>query len=423
MKRISYAKLALATVAAGGLAATAIPAYAATPAGALTYQVHPIAVQANVGNSPANLFKNPADCLAQTGLACQQPSDIRAAYNIPETINGEPAGTGQTIIIVDAFGSPTAASDLATFSDAFGLPQADLNIIYPGGKPTWNGRGTQLGWAQETSLDIQWAHAVAPGATIDLLVAANDHGSSLNNAVRYAVKHKLGNVLSMSYGIPEYALRGNNGQQRQAHKSFVKAAKQGMSVFASSADDGSDNGAGYENFSYPASDPSVTAVGGTSLWAGSGVDEPRETVWGDFADCPLDCVDGVFGATGGAPSLITGKQGSDVSYNGSVYTGVLTYLGMMGGDNNGFYFMGGTSAGSPQWAAVAADLDQATGSKIGTVSQYAESWAKAGLLYDVTKGSNSTPTFAGGYSATTGWDAPTGWGTPDVGAIIDSLTK
>lgn len=425
MKRMSYAKLALATAAAAGLTVSALPAYAASPDGSFTYRVKPIVVKSHFGNTPAALPTGPSDCLAATGgeFACQTPQSIRAAYNIPGTINGAPAGTGQTIVIVDAFGSPTAASDLATFSTAFGLPQADLSIHYPGGKPTWNGRGTQLGWAQETSLDIQWAHAVAPGAKIALVVAANDHGTSLDNAVRYAVDNKLGNVLSMSYGEPENLIHGNSAQQSQAHKTFVKAAAQGMSVFASSADAGSDNGAGYENFSLPAADPLVTAVGGTNLFAGSGLPEPQETVWGDFANCPTNCADGPFGATGGAPSLLTDKQGSDVAYNGSVYTGVLTYLGMMGGDANGFYFFGGTSAGSPQWAGIAADIDHATGSKLGSVNNYAQSWAGSGLLYDVTEGSNSTPTFSGGYSATTGWDAPTGWGTPDVGSIIASLSK
>lgn len=416
--------IALAVAASTG-ASAATPATAG-PATSGVYTVHPIIEKATLSADALTPALTPAECLRQTkgAIACQTPESIRAAYDIPSTINGVPAGTGQTIVIVDAFGSPTVQSDLATFSQAFGLPAPHLTVYYPGGKPTWNGRGTQAGWAQETSLDVQWAHAVAPGAKIALVVAANDHGASIDNAVKYAVDNHLGDVLSMSYGEADYLIsspHANNGQTSQAQKSFAKGVAQGMSFFASSGDEGSDNDAGYPNFGFPASDPNVTAVGGTNLWAGSGLTRPHDTVWGDFANCPLSCAIGPVGATGGAPSLFLPKGGSDVAYNASVYTGVLTYLGFMGGAENGFYYFGGTSAGSPQWAALTADTVQAIGHPIGNVSRLAANWASKGLLYDVTQGSNTTPTYQGGYSATAGWDRPTGWGTPDVGRIIASL--
>ena len=428
MKRTSLVSLALAIAGTAALAIGAgAPATAATaPDTSGIYTVHPIVEKATLATGALTPSFTPADCLAQTGgrVACQTPETIRAAYDIPATIGGVPAGTGQTVVIVDAFGSPTVASDLATFSQTFGLPAPHLTVYYPGGKPTWNGRGTQTGWAEETSLDVQWAHAVAPGANIALVIAANDHGASIDNAVRYAVDNRLGNVLSMSYGEADYLIaspHANNGQTTQAQKSFAKAAAAGMSLFASSGDDGSDNGAGYPNFGFPASDPNVTAVGGTNVWAGSGLNAPHDTVWGDYADCPLTCAFGVVGETGGAPSLFLPKGGSDVAYNASVYTGVLTYLGFLGGDANGFYYFGGTSAGSPQWAALTADAIQAVGHTVGNVSHYAQGWAASGILFDVTQGSNATPTYTGGYSATAGWDRPTGWGTPDVGRIIAAL--
>ena len=428
MKRTSLVSLALAIAGTAALAIGAgAPATAATaPDTSGIYTVHPIVEKAALATSALTPSFTPADCLAQTGgrVACQTPETIRAAYDIPATIGGVPAGTGQTVVIVDAFGSPTVASDLATFSQTFGLPAPHLTVYYPGGKPTWNGRGTQTGWAEETSLDVQWAHAVAPGANIALVIAANDHGASIDNAVRYAVDNRLGNVLSMSYGEADYLIaspHANNGQTTQAQKSFAKAAAAGMSLFASSGDDGSDNGAGYPNFGFPASDPNVTAVGGTNVWAGSGLNAPHATVWGDYADCPLTCAFGVVGETGGAPSLFLPKGGSDVAYNASVYTGVLTYLGFLGGDANGFYYFGGTSAGSPQWAALTADAIQAVGHTVGNVSHYAQGWAASGILFDVTQGSNATLTYTGGYSATAGWDRPTGWGTPDVGRIIAAL--
>lgn len=423
VKRAGAATAAVVLGALGlaALAPGAADAAAAKSSGTLVYTVHPKIEKASLRPSAIKPGLTPAQCVAQAGVACQTPDSIRSAYNIPSTINGMPAGTGQTVVIVDAFGSPTLRQDLATFSSTFGLPAPNLNVFYPSGKPTYNGSANQQGWAEETSLDVQWAHAVAPGATIDLVIAPSNYGNALNIAQRYAVQHHLGNVMSMSFGEPEYLIHANSSQVAQSHKIYQQATAQHMSIFASSADDGSDNGAGYPNFNYPASDPLVTAVGGTNLWVDSGTDNPRETVWGDFADCPLTCQYGPIGATGGAPSLITSKPGSDVAYNASVYTGVLTYLGFLGGDNNGFYFFGGTSAGSPQWAALTADVDQAVGHSIGSINQYEQQWATSGVLYDVTEGSNSTPTYTGGYSAAAGYDRPTGYGTPDVGKIITAL--
>jgi subtilase family serine protease len=363
----------------------------------------------------------PQDCLAATKgvVACQDPASIRAAYDIPETVHGQPAGTGQTIVIVDAFGSPTALSDLQRFSTRFGLPAPKLDIYYPDGKPAYHGTANQEGWAEETSLDIQWAHAVAPGARIALVVAATNYGNALNNAQRYVVSHHLGNVMSLSFGISEGLIKGDNGQMLQSSKIYSDARNAGITVFASSGDDGSDNLLGTPTFAFPAADPNVTAVGGTNLYAGSGITtEPRETVWGDYAECPLTCKYGPIGATGGAPSLFTGKKGSDVAYNASVYTGVLTYLGFLGGDANGFYYFGGTSAGSPQWAAVTAILDQARGTSLGYIRDDLAGWARTGALYDVTEGSNSTPSYTGGFSATVGHGLPAGYGTPDVGELI-----
>jgi subtilase family serine protease len=414
-------------VLAGGLAAAVSPgAAASTGSDRIVYSANPPHAKATaLGKHPHLLSLTPAECLAETGgeFACQTPQSIASAYDIPSRVTGKLPGTGKTIVIVDAFGSPTLQSDLATFDDAFGLPAPpSLVVAYPGGKPTFQGKAGQLSWAEETSLDVQWAHAVAPGAKIVLVVAASNYGNVLNNAVRYAVDNRLGDVISMSYGIAEADLHGNNGQISQAHKIFQDATAAGITLLASSGDDGSDNNAGYPNFGYPASDPLVTAVGGTDLWVGSGLNEPRETVWGDYALCPTTCDDGPLGVTGGAPSRITGKQGSDVSYNAGVYTGVLTYLGFLGPDDSGLYFFGGTSAGSPQWAGIVAMVDQARGSDIGGLNPRIHTLTQAGDLYDVTVGANITPTYTGGYWAHAGHDEPTGNGSPDVAKIINTLS-
>jgi subtilase family serine protease len=379
-------------------------------------------------------FPTPSQCVAAFGLACYTPALIRTAYDIPSTFDG----TGQTIVIVDAYGSPTVRSDLHIFDLVFGLPDPELNIIYPGGSPVYNPlqHHNEMSWANETSLDVQWAHAIAPGATIDLVIAANNGGDVLNNAVRYAIDHRLGNVISLSWGTPESAIRGNgnNAHLMQAHQNFLAAQAASITVFASAGDNGASNGASFPNALYPASDPLVTSVGGTNLFMDDSGNYLSEDVWNDSdpALCPFGCLNGIFGATGGSPSLVFSapsfqqavsgnsmRSTSDVSYNASVYTGILVYLGFPPAAQQGFYFFGGTSEGAPQWAAITALADQAAGHALGYLSPslYAISLAS---FHDVTVGQNS---FNGpGFPAKPGYDYPTGLGSPDVANLILALT-
>jgi subtilase family serine protease len=143
------------------------------------------------------------------------------------------------------------------------LPAPDLTVVYPGGNPTFNPlqSHSEANWAFETSLDVQWAHAIAPDAKIVLVVAANNGGNVLNNAQRYAIDNHLGQVMPLSFGIDEAALRGNNGnngQLAQAHQNYVAARDAGITVFTSAGDGGASDGFPFVNASYPASDPLVT---------------------------------------------------------------------------------------------------------------------------------------------------------------------
>jgi subtilase family serine protease len=380
-------------------------------------------------------FPTPSQCVAAYGLACYTPALIRAAYNVPSSLDG----AGQTIVIVDAYGSPTIRNDLHVFDQVFGLPDPVLNIIYPGGHPVYNPRQShnETSWASETSLDVEWAHAIAPAATIDLVIAANNGGNVLNNAVRYAVNNHLGNVISLSWGAPEGVIRGggNNTQLQQAHQIFTAAQQASISVFASSGDNGADNGLGFSNALYPASDPLVTAVGGTNLFMDDSGLYESEDVWNDsnLNLCPFGCKDGVFGATGGAPSFIfpapsyqealsgnSMRSTSDVSYNASVYTGILVYLGFLPAGQNGLYFFGGTSEGAPQWAAITALADQAAGHALGFLNPslyaIASSATYSSNFHDITFGDNA------GFTAAVGYDYPTGVGSPNVAQLIVALT-
>ncbi|HET9632127.1 MAG TPA: S53 family peptidase [Terrabacter sp.] len=433
---LASAALALGTTLAAGSAATA----AGTDNSDIVYTVHPHALQYSTG-SQVGALPTPSQCVARIGLACYTPALIRKAYDIPDGWTGK----GQRIVIVDAYGSPTVRQDLDIFSQTFGLPKADLNVYYPGGKPQTSTahQGQPLGWAGETSLDVQWAHAIAPDATINLVVAPNNYGNALNVAVRYAVDHDLGDVLSMSYGSDEAAIKGagNNLQLQQSHANFEAAAAKGISVFASSGDDGASNGGPRLAAGYPASDPLVTAVGGTNLFASDTGAYQGETVWGDQASCaqhqPFGCTLGPIGATGGAPSAIfaapsyqagvTGsamRTTSDVSYNASVYTSVFVYVGFNAkASDNGFYFYGGTSSGSPQWAAIGALADQQAGHRLGQLNPalYAIGTGATHALafHDVTSGNNAWD--GPGLDARAGYDDPTGLGSPDVAGLVGQL--
>jgi subtilase family serine protease len=255
-------------------------------------------------------------------------------------------------------------------------------------------------------------------------------------AVKYAFDNLLGDVLRMSYGAPEDQINGNSDQQNQAHANFTSAVANGMSLFASAGDSGATEGTSATTALYPSSDPLVTAVGGTNLFLSDSGAYQSEDVWNDAVDCPFGCTAGEIGATGGAPSTlftapsyqagITGyssRTTSDVAFNASVYTATMIYLGFLGGSSNGFYFFGGTSEGSPSWAAITAIANSAIGHPLGQLNPllykiYGTS-AYASDFHDITVGNNA---FNGpGFPAKAGYDLPTGLGSPDVAHLISSL--
>ena len=435
-RRRSALAAGVALLTAVAAVALSSPASAASAGNGLAYTVHPLSAFFSA-SAPA-AFPTPSQCVAASGLACYTPAEIRTAYDIPASYTG----AGTSIVIVDAYGSPTIQHDLATFSAAFGLPYGagTLNIFYPGGKSqTQTAHADPFGWSVETSLDVEWAHAIAPQATINLVVASSPNDSVVNNAIKFAVDNNLGDVISMSFGSDEAKLVGKNSNAIQASQStqiFAAAAAKGIAMFASSGDGGASDGYAVANAGYPASDPNVISVGGTNLFMQDDGTYVGETVWndGDPAQCPFGCTRGIFGATGGAPSKLfaaspfqnavsgqAARTTSDVGYDASVYTAVLVYIGSFPNPaQNGFYHVGGTSAGSPQWAAIAA-LAKAAGVSLSGLNAklYGAAASHPAAFHDVTVGSND---FQGpGFSAGPGYDIPTGLGSPDVAKLIAAL--
>jgi subtilase family serine protease len=393
------------------------------------------------------------------GPRCYQASQIQQAYGYSGLLASGVDGRGKTIVIVDAFSSPTIASDLKDFDRDMGLPDTAFTITPIGNVPAFDiNSDTQVGWAGETSLDVQWAHAMAPGAAIDLVEAASNSDADIFAATKYAVDHKLGDVISQSFGEAESCV--DPALLRQENALFAMAAKQGMTVFASTGDSGAaqpscDGSSAVFAAPFPASNPNVTGVGGTTLDAdpvtGSYI---GETAWTEplfgcnfpAIDYPADvnCSGGGFSTLydrpawqrpmikGGGPQA--GRGVPDVAYDAGVNGGVLVHVGFLlevfGFDKDAPLYLtfGGTSAGSPQWAGLAADADQMAKHDIGAINDNLYRLAHhphgAAFFHDVTTGNNDVAEIGGqGYDAGPGWDAVTGLGTPNAAALLPALAK
>ena len=381
--------------------------------------------------------KSAFSCESITGIApCYGPAQIRAAYDIPANLTG----AGRTIVIIDAFRDPTIRSDVAKFDSIFKLPAIALNIICPDGCPTFDSTSRdEVGWTDETSLDVEWAHAIAPRATIDLVQAQSDDDSDILAAQQYVVGHNLGDVVSQSFGEGETCMQPSILSAQ--HKAFELAEREKITVFAATGDYGAAQGScvGFDFFASagtPATDPLVTAVGGTHLNASFSTGAYHgESVWNNSGQIPD------FGAGGGGFSTIytrpsyqnAAHTGSsfrgipDVAYDADVYSGVLGVCSECNFGAQSFAVFGGTSAGTPQWAAIAALADQAAGHRLGLLNPALYAIA-AGSSYhyafrDVTSGNNSWDvSLFTGYSAKPGWDAASGLGSPNVAHLISLLT-
>ncbi|PYI66314.1 protease [Arthrobacter livingstonensis] len=393
-----------------------------------------------------------AQCRAQIGVPCYSPQEIRQAYGLTPLLNKGYTGAGQTIVIIDSYGSPTLEADLAVFDADFGLPAPpSLKVLAPlGTVPFDPSNNDMLGWAEETSLDVQWAHAMAPGAGIVVMTSPVSETEGVQGLPeflqleQYAVNHHLGKIVSQSWAATEETLLTTSGRavMAQFNAFYRQSTLRGVTFLGSTGDSGTANVAvdgstyPYPTVNFPAISPWVTAVGGTSLYASTTGAYQSETVWND----------GIGSATGGGVSkataepfyqrllprqdqrILAGQRAvPDISFNADPNTGVLVHLGFLGAGNNGYYIFGGTSEGSPAWAGVVADLNQRAGFALGFLNPtlYALGAAKLiypAVLHDVTVGNNAQPPIAG-FSAGAGWDAATGWGTPKLSGFADSFIR
>ncbi len=312
---------------------------------------------------------NPDATTSPTGLS---PATIKSVYSFSTSLT---AGAGQTVAIVDAYDDPTAESDLGVFSAQFGLPACTTaNGCFV--KVNQNG-GTKYprknsGWALEIALDIEWAHAIAPGARILLVEASSNSFANLLAAEDYAAAHA--GYVSNSWGGSEFS--GESGYD--AH--FTRA---GTSFFVSSGDAGLPA-------EYPSASPKVISVGGTTLHF-SGSTFTGETGWssGGGGCSTYETANGAQSAFSGYAQVSCGGKRAtpDVSLDADPASGVSVYDTTLYQGQSGWFRVGGTSASSPMWAGRAADSGRVIDASAvyGTTISYR----------DITSGNNGAPCLVG----------------------------
>lgn len=367
------------------------PVAAKSPSGPpYNWQAHPpIHVKPNTTTSPTGLL----------------PTQVRQAYGFDQL---SADGSGQTIAIIDAYDAPTIESDLQTFTSKFNLQTMSFNttsspwfqkVYAQGSQPR-----TNSGWALEASLDVEWAHAIAPQANILLVEAASSRFSDLLAAVDVAVNSGA-DVVSMSWGGSEFS----------SESSYDFHFKKSGVVFTASS---GDSGAGV---SYPAASPYVLGVGGTTLNLDSSGNVTSETAWSESGG-GISSYEAEPGYQSSYPMPSSGgKRGiPDVSYDANPNTGFPVYDSTSYQGQSGWWQVGGTSAGAPQWAALVALADQLSGSPLSgnylnSSAFYNAATANYAANYrDITSGSN-------GYSAGTGYDFVTGLGSPKANSLVTYL--
>jgi len=337
--------------------------------------------------------------LSTSGVPPFVPTDIGSAYDFTPLYTRGVDGNGTSIAIIDAYGDPTLQSDLSSFDSLNSLPTPSLNTFYPDGVP----RRGNSGWALETALDVEWAHAIAPSARVDLIVTVDSSLGHIYDGIAYVANSlTTETVLSMSLGLSELSYPTTGSYTIAAtHQLFITITSHGTTVFASSGDSGASSCCNPE---YPASDPLVVAVGGTSLTLNPDASYSTESTWSGGGAGSSSIFSKPSWQQGLGDSM---RDAVDVSYDADPNTGVLV---IQGGNE---YQVGGTSVGSPQWAALGALASQATGSRFGSV---ASKLYTISTYHDITTGSD------GFFTAGAGWDYPTGLGTPDANAIVNSLS-
>jgi subtilase family serine protease len=304
------------------------------------------------------------------------PTQVKKAYNLPTT-----GGSG-TIALIDAYDCPTVQNDFVTFSQQFGLPTTNFekHMLKPN-------TAVDAGWALEISLDVQWAHAIAPNATILLVEAQTASFTDLLAAISYAANRADVVAVSMSWGGSEFSGQSAiNAYFSSNHVVF----------FASTGDAGA-------GVIWPSTSSKVVAVGGTTLALNSDGTVASETGWsGSGGGISSYETEPQYQTSYGIIGTGNKRSVPDVSYDSNPATGFPVYDTTAYSGQTGWFQVGGTSAASPQWAAIHSLALSVSNNNLYQDAKWNTPW----YFRDITAGSN------GAFSATSGYDLVTGLGSP-----------
>jgi subtilase family serine protease len=408
-----------------------------------------------------------AGCLNDLGFRCYSPAQIAHAYGLDELDAAGIDGSGITIAIVIPFGSPTIAADLHAFDQTFGTSTAStlgltpyppiatdpqLTVTPLGPVPAYDPTDEDaVVWAEETTLDVEWAHVVAPKANILVVETAVDETEGLQGfpeieaAEKYVVDNDLAQIIVQTFGATEQTFPSPRTIMG-LRDGLVDAARNDVTVVNANGDTGSTN---YDLDSdlytmpvvgWPSADPLVTSVGGTSLSLDAdGNRTAPDVVWNDSA-----LIGSPF-ASGGGPSSVFDRpdyQNSvrnvvgrargtpDISMSAALDGGVWIQLSFACDRCGPFSIAAGTSVATPLFGGVVALADQVAGKPLGQIDDALYSMPYGGGLVDVTQGNNDGGPFTNsdgktydvpGFDAGPGYDLASGLGTVDPPRFVPSL--
>ncbi|MCX4882265.1 S8 family serine peptidase [Streptomyces sp. NBC_00847] len=447
----------IARTGRGIAAATAVAALAVTalttaaPAAVSAAVPRTLAVPAVAGHGLAHSVSSPLtseQCQAKWQINCYNPLQYRKAYDLNALYRKGVTGKGRTIVIVDSYGSPTVQHDLDVYSSQFGLPSTKVNVVKWGHVPAFDPKNSDMtGWAGETTLDVELAHAVAPAAKIVLVETAvsETEGTTglpeMMDAEKYLIDHNVGDVISQSFGATENTFpgfdQGDFSSIKKLRYAFQDADRKKVTVLAASGDGGAtdlqaDGKTYYKKRvnSWPSADPLVTSVGGTQLHLNDKGDRVKpDSVYNDYGSGGggqshvftrpsfQNGVKGVVGTRRGTP---------DISMTAAVNGGAWIYSSY---DPTavGWDVTGGTSEATPIFAGIVALADQAAGHRVGNIHKalydLAAHHAKSNGVVDVNDGTDNSYEHVTGYKAVNGYDLATGVGTIDALRFVPALAR